>query len=153
MILQTIIRAGITSSIDLSVEWSSTYEYLFVEQRERTNRRTFAASTAIRQETEVEMEIYEADSRINAAAYRTAFRAMGRAFFRSGNRSCPHFTINVVFFRLLRCVPFTDSMVARLLPHIAENKYTCTLRFSTAAISGRHCAKVKCHEWSMERAV
>jgi len=50
MIFETIIRAGITSSIDLSVEWSSTYEYLFAEQRERTNRRTFAASTAIRQE-------------------------------------------------------------------------------------------------------
>lgn len=103
--------------------------------------------------TEVEMEIYEADSRINAAAYRTAFRAMGRAFFRSGNRSCPHFTINVVFFRLLRCVPFADSMVARLLVHIAKNKYICTLRFSTAAISGHRCAKVKCHAWSMERAV
>lgn len=91
------------------------------------------------------MEIYEADSRINAAAYRTAFRAMGRAFFRSGNRSCPHFTINVVFFRLLRCVPSADSMVARLLLHNTQNKYICTLRFSTAAISGHYCAKVKCH--------
>lgn len=74
------------------------------------------------------MEIYEADSRINAAAYRTAFRAMGRAFFRSGNRSCPHFTINVVFFRLLRCVPFAElsMVVARLaLLHIVQNKYIC----------------------------
>jgi hypothetical protein len=53
------------------------------------------------------MEIYEADSRINAAPCRTAFRAMGRAFFRTGRgRSWPHFTINVLFFRLFRCVPF-----------------------------------------------
>jgi len=63
--------------------------------------------------TEVEMEIYEADSRINAAAYRTAFRAMGRAFFQRGNWSCPHFTINVVFFRLLRCVSIADSIRSR----------------------------------------
>lgn len=35
--------------------------------RKRSNRRRFAVPTAIRQEVEVEMEIYEADSRINAA--------------------------------------------------------------------------------------
>lgn len=62
------------------------------------------------------MEIYEADSRINAAAYRTAFRAMGRAFFPRGSRSCPHFTINVVFFRLLRRVPFAAVPIVVVRP-------------------------------------
>lgn len=81
-------------NIDLSIEWSSTSN---IYSASNVREAIVAASTAIRQERRSKMEIYEADSRINAAAYRTAFRAMGRAFF----RSCPHFTINGVFFRLL----------------------------------------------------
>jgi len=83
------------------------------------------------------MEIYEADSRINAAACRTAFRAMGRAFFRTGRgRSWPHFTINVLFFRLFRCVPFlTDSAASQTAARISRRNRR-TAFFHPAAISG-----------------
>lgn len=72
------------------------------------------------------MEIYEADSRINAAAYRTAFRAMGRAFFPRGSRSCPHFTINVVcsfdsFDAFLSRAPHSGSRTASA-GYLARNK-------------------------------
>lgn len=84
------------------------------------------------------MEIYEADSRINAAAYRTAFRAMGRAFFRRGNWSCPHFTINVVFFRLLRCVPIADSIAVRRCEQISREISVSPVFLPSYVISSPH---------------
>lgn len=104
------------------------------------------------------MEIYEADSRINAAAYRTAFRAMGRAFFRRRNRSCPHFTINVLFFRLLLLrVPFADSIVAGLSIDIAQNKcvystFLCTLTAISEHTTAQRSNVVVRERWKESRA-